>query len=74
MQAGIHAGHIFLFNRVSYSQQIGLQLIKENAAAGDIYLRFGLSYMLTRHFEIGVNLKTHEDNADFADFRIMYRF
>ena len=73
-QAGIHAGHIFLFSRVSFSQQIGLQLIKENASANDIYLRFGLSYILTRHFEIGVNLKTHEDNADFADFRVMYRF
>lgn len=74
LQAGIHAGHIFLFNRVSFSQQIGWQVIKENAAADDIYLRFGSSYMLTRHFEVGVNLKTHGDNADFADFRIMFRF
>ena len=74
IQAGIHAGHIFLFNRVSFSQQIGLQVIKENATANNTYLRFGLSYMLTRHFVVGVNLKTHADNADFADLRVMYRF
>lgn len=74
LQAGIHAGHIFLFNRVSFSQQIGWQIIKESDAADDLYLRFGLSYMLTRHLEVGINLKTHADNADFADFRVMYRF
>ncbi len=74
IQAGIHAGHVFLFNRVSFSQQLGLQLLKENADANILYFRFGLSYRLTRHWVAGVNLKSHEDNADFADFRVMYQF
>ncbi len=73
LQAGIHAGHTFLFNRVSFSQQIGVQIIKENSDAGNFYFRYGLSYRFTRHLIAGINLKTHYDNADFSDLRIIYR-
>lgn len=74
LQAGIHAGHTFLFNKITFSQQIGFQVIKENVATSSFYFRFGLSYKISRHLLAGINLKTHYDNADFADFRVMYRF
>jgi hypothetical protein len=72
--AGIHAGHSFILGRVSFSQQIGYHLYNSNDAASKIYLRYGLLYQISTHINAGINLKSHADNADFTDFRIMYRF
>ena len=74
LQAGIHAGHVFLFNRVSFSQQLGLQIIKDTPDAEDLYFRYGLSYKVSQHIILGINLKAHYDNAEFADVRLSYRF
>ena len=74
LQAGIHAGHIFKFNKVSFSQQIGWQILKERPNADDFYYRYGLTYNISQHLLAGINLKAHSDNADFADFRVGVRF
>ncbi len=72
--AGIQAGHSFIFGRVSFSQQIGLHIYKKTSEIDNFYLRYGLLYRITDHLLAGINLKAHQDNADFTDFRIMYRF
>jgi len=72
--AGVHAGHVFIFGRVSFSQQIGVHIYNKTSDVEFFYLRYGLLYSITNHLLAGVNLKSHQDNADFTDFRIMYRF
>lgn len=72
--AGIHAGHSFILGRVNFSQQVGYHIYNSNSAASKIYLRYGLQYKISTHIVAGINLKAHADNADFSDFRIMYRF
>lgn len=72
--AGIHAGHAFILGSVSFSQQIGLHFYNKTQDVENFYFRYGLSYRITNHLLAGISLKTHQDNADFTDFRIMYRF
>lgn len=73
--AGLHAGHAFLFGRVTFSQQIGYNIYNQTPGTNNkYYLRYGLLYRITNHLLAGINLKAHADNADFTDFRIMYRF
>ncbi len=72
--AGVHAGHAFLMNRVTFKQQIGIYLFDQTSYFAQYYYRFGLDYRLSKHFLIGLNLKSHTDNADFLDGRLMYRF
>ena len=74
LQAGIQVGHVFIFNKVTFSQHVGVQILKAMAQAEDFYFRYGLSYKLSRHWQAGINLKAHSDNADFADFRVAFRF
>jgi len=72
--AGIHAGHSFILGKLNFSQQIGYHLYNGDNKASKVYLRYGLLYPISRHIVAGINLKSHADNADFTDFRIMYRF
>lgn len=72
--AGIHGGHAFIFNRISFSQQIGYHIYHTNNNVNKVYLRYGLLYHITEHVIAGINLKSQADNAYFTDFRIMYRF
>jgi hypothetical protein len=72
--AGIHAGHVFIFGKVRFSQQIGFHIYKKTSEVDNFYIRYGLLYRITNHLLAGISLKAHQDNADFTDFRIMYRF
>ncbi len=72
--AGIHAGHAFLLGKIIFNQQIGVHIYNKTADVKDFYFRYGLYYRMSKHFNAGINLKAHEDNGDFTDFRIMYRF
>ena len=74
IQAGFQFGHVFLFNKVTFSQQVGWQVLKANSSAENLYFRYGLSYRIAKHLIAGINLKAYADNADFADFRLGYRF
>lgn len=72
--AGVHAGHAFLLGRVKFTQQVGVYVFNQTTYYKRMYLRFGLDYRIAKHLLVGVNLKTHADNADFADARLIYRF
>lgn len=72
--AGLHAGHAFIMGRVIFSQQAGYNFYATGLSGPKIYLRYGLLYRVSNHLLTGINLKAHADNADFTDFRVMYRF
>lgn len=72
--AGIHAGHAFVFNRVVLRQQLGVYLLNQTTYFKSPYLRFGIDYAFSKHLAAGAALKSHTDNADFVDLRLMYRW
>lgn len=72
--AGVHAGHAFLLGRITLDQQVGVYVFNQTSYFKKMYFRFGLNYRFTKHWCVGANLKSHTDNADFADGRVMYRF
>jgi hypothetical protein len=72
--AGIHGGHAFLLGKFTLHQQVGFYLLNETSYFRPMYFRWGLNYNISRHFATGVSLKSHVDNADFVDLRLMYRF
>ena len=70
--AGIHAGHAFIFGKVIFSQQAGINIYNKTSGVEDFYFRYGLLYRISKHITAGINLKAYQDNADFTDFRVMY--
>ena len=72
--AGIHGGHVFMLGKIDFSQQVGFYLLNQTTYFNNIYYRYGLSYHINKHLAAGLNLKAHYANADFADFRVMYKF
>ncbi len=72
--AGVHAGHVFLMNRVRFSQQLGAYVHQSSNLFLPYYFRLGIDYRLQQHVLIGASMKAHSDNADFFDLKVMYRF
>lgn len=68
--AGIHGGHVFLFGKVHFSQQIGISIYNKIYFLPGFYHRWGLDYQVNKHYSIGGSLKANSDNADFFDFRV----
>jgi hypothetical protein len=67
-------GNEFLLGRIIFSIQVGAYLTKHPAYYSDAFTRWGLRYKLNHHWFTGFNLKVHEDEADFIDLRLQYRF
>ncbi len=72
--AGVHAGHVFLFGKVNFSQQVGYSVHNKIYFLPGFYHRWGLDYFLNKRFSIGGSLKANSDNADFFDLRMAVRF
>ncbi len=80
--AGILAGHEFVFNKVIFSQQLGVHVYKRTNYFDEnyhdiystIYHRWGLRYRITPHIYGGFNMLAHGQNADFVDVRASYKF
>ncbi len=72
--AGVHFGHVFLLGKVNFSQQIGYNLYNQASFHSALYHRWGLDYKLSNHYSFGASLKANEDNADFFDLRVAYKF
>ncbi|MBA4197824.1 MAG: hypothetical protein C0459_09740 [Chitinophaga sp.] len=71
--AGIYGGHEFIIGKIIFSQQIGFYITPHSSYFSDSFKRFGLRYKMSKHFQVGFNLKVHDDEADFIDYRIIYR-
>jgi hypothetical protein len=70
MVAGIHAGHVFLFGKVNFSQQIGYSIYNKIYFLPGFYHRWSLEYAVNKRYTIGGSLKANSDNADFFDLRV----
>ncbi|MFL9483646.1 acyloxyacyl hydrolase [Chitinophagaceae bacterium LWZ2-11] len=66
-------GHEFLLGRIIFSQQIGMYITPHPSYFTTFFERFGLRYKITDHWQAGFNLKANTDDADFVDFRVLYR-
>ena len=79
--AGVLAGHQFLFNRFTFSQQLGFYISKHTKVYNEkyadlfhtIYHRWGLNYKINDHWFAGITLLAHNQIADFIDARLTYR-
>jgi hypothetical protein len=65
-------GHEYLLGRITFWQQIGYYVIAPDERFINWYHRWGLSYNLTKQFNIGVGIKAHAHVAHFADLRFAY--
>lgn len=65
-------GHELWLGRFAFSQQLGVYVYAPNERRDPVYQRFGLDFRATRHWVLGMNLKTHLHVADFFDLRIGY--
>ncbi|MDZ4668791.1 MAG: acyloxyacyl hydrolase [bacterium] len=71
---GLLIGHEFLFNRMIFSQQLGVYLYKEvpGELINLVYHRWGINYKLNRRFMLGINLNSNLQKAFIFDGRISY--
>lgn len=69
---GVGIGHEFILGRFLFSQQLNYYLLQPDNLPWNFYHRWGLTYCLTQHLQIGVNLKAHAQVAHFLDLRFAY--
>ncbi len=70
--SGIHLSHDLVFNKVSFTTQLGYYLYSK--LDRDFYSRLGFNYKLSEKFLLNLTLKTHWGKADFIEFGIGYCF
>ncbi|MCK4345308.1 MAG: acyloxyacyl hydrolase [Bacteroidales bacterium] len=63
-------GHELLLGRFIFYQQLGIYFYAPYKAMDPVYQRYGLSYILSKHLYIGINIKAHRHVADFMDLRL----
>lgn len=69
---GIHLSHDLVFNKVSFTTQLGYYLYSK--LDRDFYSRLGFNYKFSEKFLSNLTLKTHWGKADFIEFGIGYYF
>ena len=74
IRPGIHISHDLVFNKLSFTTQLGVYIFTKWEGDGYFYHRFGLKYKFTEHFFANLTLKTHYANADFTEWGFGYCF
>jgi hypothetical protein len=71
---GLLVGHEFLFNRMIFSQQLGVYVYKEvpGELINRVYHRWGINYKLSKRFMLGLNLNANLQKAFIFDGRLIY--
>ncbi|HEV8283836.1 MAG TPA: acyloxyacyl hydrolase [Chitinophagaceae bacterium] len=72
IRAGMAFGHEFLLGKFLFSQRLGVYLFDQTPYYDRIFHRWGIHYLINRHFGIGFNLLAHRHVADFIDIRFSY--
>ena len=67
-------GHEFLFHRFTWGQYFGVYLYKEVPYFNWIYHRHTISYKINKNWSLGVSLFANNQNANFTDYRVIYRW
>ena len=70
LKVGLIFGHEFILGKFLFSQRIGVYVFDQTPYYDQIYHRWGIDYMINKHWGIGVNLLAHRQVADFIDLRI----
>lgn len=71
-KVGIAFGHEFLLGKFIFSQRIGVYVFDQTPYYDQVFHRWGIHYMMNKHWGIGVNLLAHRQVADFIDIRFSY--
>ena len=74
VRAGITFGHEFILGKFLFSQRIGVYVFDQTSYYDSFYHRWGIHYMMNRHWGVGFNLLAHRHVADFIDCRFSYSF
>lgn len=71
---GLLLGHEFLFNRMIFSQQLGVYIYKElpGELVNRVYHRWGINYKLSRRWMLGINLNSNLQKAFILDGRLVF--
>ena len=72
IRAGVAFGHEFLLGKFLFSQRLGVYIFHQTPYYDRIYHRWGIHYMINRHWGVGLNLLAHRHVADFIDVRLSY--
>lgn len=67
-------GHELWLGRFIFSQQLGIYVYAPYEPRDAVYQRYGLSFFVSDHFLIGVNIKAHRHVANFLDVRLGVSF
>jgi len=72
VKAGVTFGHEFLLGKFLFSQRLGVYIFDQTPYYDRIYHRWGIHYMMNRHWGAGFHLLAHRHVADFIDIRLSY--
>jgi hypothetical protein len=74
LRPGLSATYILDFDKLSFIIQMGGYLYTKYKGNGYIYNRFGLQYLIEKHYILNLTLKTHLAVADHLEFGVGYKF
>lgn len=72
-QLNLLLGHEFLLGNFTFSQLIGIYVVRDYDRWPDWYQRYGLQWFFWNNFSAGTAIKVHGHEAEFLDFRLGYR-
>jgi hypothetical protein len=73
IRAGLLAGNEFLLGRFIFSQRLGVYIINETFQPS-LFHRWGLQYLVDKHWGFGFSFLAHGRTADFFDLKVSYSF
>lgn len=72
---GVFIGHDFVFNRLTFSAQLGVYTYYQSKpASSSLYNRLAFRYKIDKHLLINLGLKAYLDQSDYIEFGIGYYF
>jgi hypothetical protein len=71
-KVGVAFGHEFILGKFLFTQRIGVYVFDQTPYYDQVFHRWGIHYMMNRHWGVGVNLLAHRQVADFIDIRFSY--
>ena len=68
----VMVGHEFILGRLLFSQRLGTYIYQAGNYYNQFFHQWGLTYQLRDHWGLGVDLKVHQDVADYGALRFTY--
>jgi len=74
IRIGTSIAYELIYNHLSFIMQTGYYIRNNDNLDGSIYSRFGLRYLLTKHWYVNLTLKTHFAKADNIESGLGFKF